>query len=472
MKITLIMPRAKRIAKKGTRLRIPPFGLTMVAALTPKEFVVSIVDENVRDLDLSDPTDLVGISSFTSNVERGYEIADEYRRRGIAVVMGGFHVTALPEEALQHADAVVVGEAESVWPRVLEDFKRGAMKGVYQAGCFHDMKGLPRPRLDLLPQEGWYIVTQMVQTMRGCPYRCEFCSTSSFWGHTFRTRPVDEVIDEIRGMDRNKLVMFVDDDIAGVPQVARELFEKLIPLRIKWASQAGIGIARDDELLALARKSGCQFLFIGLESMDDKTLQAAHKYQNNPKLYKELIKKIHDHHIVLQGAFVLGLDEDRADVFQRVDQLIQEAEIDTINVNILYPYPGTEIRERLRREGRLTGNDWSNYVYAGVNYVPKNMTQQELYDGFCWLMKKNTAYPMILKRTLRSILQGRNIELTAALNVGTRKNYKQAVASPDPIMFPHPAAEAGGAKPGDRRSRETELSGPFCPPGLKRNVSS
>ena len=436
MKLKLIMPRAKRISKKGTRLRLPPFGLSMVAALTPPEFEVSILDENINDLDFSDPADLVGIASFTSNVDRGYEIADEYRRRKVPVVMGGFHATAMPEEALKHADAVVVGEAENIGGKVLEDFKRGAMKGASRASSFHDMKGLPRPRLDLMPKTQWYTVTQMVQTMRGCPYQCEFCSVSAFWGHTFRTRPVAEVIGEIRGMDPDKLVMFVDDDVAGVPEYAKELFRKLIPLKIKWVSQAGIGITKDDELLSLARQSGCQFLFIGFESMDEVTLKAAHKYQNHPQQYKDAIRKLHEHNIVLMAAFVLGLDEDSKEVFARVDKLIRESEADTINVNILYPYPGTEIRERLLKEARVTSDEWSNYVYSGVNYLPKSMTQQDLYEGFLWLMKRNTTYWQILKRVARSILQGRNVALTTVLNIGTRKNYKQALAAQQPVKFP------------------------------------
>lgn len=398
----------------------------MVAALTPAEFEVSILDENVRDSDFSKQTDLVGISSFTSNVERGYEIADEYRRRGVPVVMGGFHVTAMPDEALRHADAVVVGEAENVWGRVLEDFKRGAMKGAYKSPCFHDMRGLPRPRLDLLPREGWYTLSQMVQTMRGCPYRCEFCSTSKFWGHTFRTRPIDEVIDEVKGLNRNELVMFVDDDIAGVPEYAKELFRKLIPLKIRWVSQAGIGIAKDEELLDLAEKSGCRFLFIGFETTDEQTLKTAHKYQNDPRQYRDLIRKIHDHHIVLQAAFVLGLDNDRKEVFQRVDRLVEESQIDSINLNILYPYPGTEIRERLLKEGRVTSDEWSNYLYAGVNFLPKRMTQQELHDGYLRILRRHTTGWAILRKTVRSLLSGRDAKLTAVANFGTRRNYDHA----------------------------------------------
>ncbi|HEX9021381.1 MAG TPA: radical SAM protein [Nitrospirota bacterium] len=430
------MPRAKKISPKGTRLRLPPFGLTVIAALTSGEFAVSILDENVRDIDFSAPADLVGLSSFTSNVERGYEVADEYRHRGVPVVMGGFHVTAMPGEALRHADAVVVGEAENVWGKVLEDFKRGAMKGIYKAECFHDLKGLPHPRLDLLPREGWYTLTQMVQTMRGCPHRCEFCSTSKFWGHTFRTRPIDEVVEEVQRLNRDELVMFVDDDIAGVPEYARELFRKLIPLKISWVSQAGIGIAKDDELLDLAERSGCRFLFIGLETTDEQTLRAAHKYQNVPRQYRDLIRKIQDHHIVLQAGFVLGLDNDRKDIFQCVDRLAEESRVDSISLNILYPYPGTEIRERLLHEGRVTSDEWSNYVYAGVNYLPKRMTQQELHDGYLRILRKNTTLWTILKKTVRSLLAGRSAKLTAAANFGTRRSYSHALAARHAIRPP------------------------------------
>ena len=436
MKLKLIMPRAKRLARNSSRWLMPPFGLTMIAALTPKTFKVSLEDENVEELNLAEDVDLVGISSFTTNVERGYEIADIYRNRGTPVVMGGFHVSAMPEEALQHADAVLIGEAEKIWDTVLEDFQPGKMKGIYKAESFHSMEGLPRPRLDLLSSAFSFRRPPffgMVQTSRGCPYQCEFCSTSAFWGHKFRVRPTDEVVEEIRSLG-TRFLFFVDDDIAGTPSNTKILLEKLIPLKTRWASQAGIGIAKDDELLSLAQRSGCKYLFVGFESVEEKSLEAVHKKQNKPSQYKELIRKIHDHGIVVQAAIVMGLDDDSNEVFQKIDSFLKEADVDIIQLNILYPYPGTKIRDRLQKEGRITSIHWSNYMLGGVNYLPHGMSQQELYDGYTWLLKKNTSYGAILKRAFKALVSGRHAALTLGLNLRQRRCFQQMLATPDMIQ--------------------------------------
>jgi len=442
MKLKLIMPRAKRLARNSSRWLMPPFGLTMIAALTPKTFKVSLEDENVEELNLAEDVDLVGISSFTTNVERGYEIADIYRNRGTPVVMGGFHVSAMPEEALQHADAVLIGEAEKIWDTVLEDFQAGKMKGIYKAESFHSMEGLPHPRLDLLSSSFSFRrppFLGMVQNSRGCPYQCEFCSTSAFWGHKFRFRPTDEVVEEVRSLGI-RFLFFVDDDIAGTPSNTKILLEKLIPLKIRWASQAGIGIAKDDELLSLAQRSGCRHLLVGFESVEEKSLEAVHKRQNKPSQYKELIRNIHDHGIVVQAAIVMGLDDDSNEVFQKVDSFLKEADVDIIQLNILYPYPGTKIRDRLQKEGRITSRNWSNYMLAGVNYLPHRMSQQELYDGYTWLLKKNTSYGAILKRTFKALVSGRNAVLTLGLNLRQRRCFQQIRATPDTIQPPQKLA--------------------------------
>ena len=443
MKLKLIMPRAKRLARNSSRWLMPPFGLTMIAALTPKTFKVSLEDENVEELNLAEDVDLVGISSFTTNVERGYEIADIYRNRGTPVVMGGFHVSAMPEEALQHADAVLIGEAEKIWDTVLEDFQAGKMKGIYKAESFHSMEGLPRPRLDLLSSAFSFRRPPffgMVQTSRGCPYQCEFCSTSAFWGHKFRVRPTDEVVEEIRSLG-TRFLFFVDDDIAGTPSNTKILLEKLIPLKTRWASQAGIGIAKDDELLSLAQRSGCKYLFVGFESVEEKSLEAVHKKQNKPSQYKELIRKIHDHGIVVQAAIVMGLDDDSNEVFQKIDSFLKEADVDIIQLNILYPYPGTKIWDRLQKEGRITSIDWSNYMLGGVNYLPHGMSQQELYDGYTWLLKKNTSYGAILKRAFKALVSGRHAALTLGLNLRQRRCFQQILATPDTIQPPQKLAK-------------------------------
>jgi len=442
MKLKLIMPRAKRLAKKSSRWLMPPFGLTMIAALTPKTFKVSLEDENVEELNLAEEVDLVGISSFTTNVERGYEIADIYRNRGTPVVMGGFHVSAMPEEALQHADAVLIGEAEKIWGTLLDDFQAGKMKRVYKAESFHSLEGLPRPRLDLLsPSWGYWRPPWlgMVQSSRGCPYQCEFCSTSVFWGHKFRSRPTDEVVEEVRSLGI-RFLFFVDDDIAGTPSNTKILFEKMIPLKIRWASQAGIGIAKDDELLSLAQRSGCRYLLVGFESVEERSLEAIHKGQNKPSQYKELIRKIHDHGIVVQASMVVGLDYDFKEVFQKIDSFFKEADVDIIRLGILCPFPGTKIRDRFEKEGRITSSDWSNYMLAGVNYLPQRMSQQELYDGYTWLLKKNTSYGAILKRTFKALMSGRNAAITLGLNLGQRRRFRQIPAIPDTIRPPQERA--------------------------------
>jgi radical SAM superfamily enzyme YgiQ (UPF0313 family) len=216
--------------------------------------------------------------------------------------------------------------------------------------------------------------------------------------------------------------------------------EKLIPLKIRWASQAGIGIAKDDKLLSLAQRSGCRHLLVGFESVEEKSLEAVHKRQNKPSEYKELIRKIHDYGIVVQAAIVMGLDNDSNDVFQKIDSFLKEAEVDIVQLNILYPYPGTKIRDRLQKEGRITSKDWSNYMLAGVNYLPHKMSQQELYDGYTWLLKKNTSYGAILKRTFKALVSGRNAAITLRMNLGQRRSFQQILATPNMIRPPQERA--------------------------------
>lgn len=436
MHLLLIMPCAKRIsAKNSARVKMAPLGLAVIASLTPAEWEITIIDELVEDIDFSVQADLVGISSFTSGIERAYEIADIYRKKGIPVVMGGFHPSAMPNEALQHCDAVVIGEAEIIWGKVLEDFKNNQMQGIYKADEFHNMKGLPYPRLDLLKHQDQYSISQYIQTTRGCPYNCEFCSTSPHWGTKYRCRPVDEVIEELKRFDRKKVVFMMDDDIAAIPARAKELFRKMIPLKLKWISQCGVGIGRDEELLDLARQSGCICLFIGFESPNAESIGSVAKKQNNPNHYKDIINKVRAHKIAIQGAFVAGFDGDTANVFKVLDRFITESRLDAFQVNVLYPYPGTRIRNRIIAEQRLTSNDWGNYMLDGINYIPVNMTQEELNEGYRWILKKHTTLWAIFKKSFRALIElGFYPGLTSlVLNLGTRRSYKQILLNPNPI---------------------------------------
>jgi radical SAM superfamily enzyme YgiQ (UPF0313 family) len=279
MKLELIIPSAESNSRKQKKAILPPLGLAIVAALTPPDIEVSLTDENVSAIDFEKETDLVGITALTITAQRAYEIADTFRARGVKVVLGGIHPSILPEEASQHADAVVIGEAEGIWPGLIEDFRSNKLQRVYRQNERPSMLNLPIPRRDLFAN-GAYLVRNTIFTTRGCPYSCAFCTVTSFFGHTYRCRPVEEVIKEIETLNKKKLVVFLDDNIVGNPKFAKELFRALIPHKIKWVGQASVTIARDDELLKLAAASGCIDLFVGFESLSPASLTAVGKKIN------------------------------------------------------------------------------------------------------------------------------------------------------------------------------------------------
>lgn len=427
MKILLIQPKAHKLIKgMGTRFKLPPWSLCAVAGVIPREHEVSIVDEMFEEINFDEKVDLVGITGTTSAIKRGYEVADEFRRRGIKVVMGGIHVSAVPEEALEHCDTVAVGEAELIWEDIVKDALKGNLNKTYTSDVFFDMKELPKPRLDLIKYPEKYTVYQYVQTTRGCPFNCEFCSATKFSGNKYRNRPIDEVIEEVKTLDRSKPIFFVDDHIGVNPKYTNELFEKLVPLKVKWASQTGVKTASREGFMELASKSGCIFLFIGFESINEDSLKQSNKNQNNPKEYRKIIKRAHDNKILIQGAFVIGLDQDKADVFKRLHKFIDKMKFDCIQFNIPYPYVGTQLRERLIKENRITSHDYDNYILDGVNFIPKGMTQEQLFQGYRWLYQKNSSIWTLFKRSFRKILQGQlfNSIFAFKINLGTRRGFK------------------------------------------------
>jgi len=258
--LELILP-ASQTQKWQKGLRMPELTLPVLAALTPPDIEVIVTEEDIEDVTYKSHVDLVGISLLTPFALRAYEIADEYRRRGVRVVLGGIHASALPEEAMRHADAVVIGEAENVWPQLIQDFRTHGLKPLYKSDRFADLTNLPLPRRDLL-KEGMTFSPYSLQTSRGCPFSCHFCSVTRFFGGTYRTRPVDEVIREIELAGKKRWI-FIDDNIIGNTRYARELFRRLIPLKITWVGQSTLLISADGELLNLAVRSGCHGLFIG-----------------------------------------------------------------------------------------------------------------------------------------------------------------------------------------------------------------
>ena len=382
----------------GGKVLAPPLVLPLLAGLTPEGIDVSLVDENVELVDINAQTDWVAITCMTASAPRAYEISDAFRKRGIPVVMGGIHPTVLLDEAALHTDAVVVGEAEPVWKEVIADLAGNRLKRRYQHNGFCELVGLSLPCRELL-QIDRYLTINVVQTARGCPNACTFCSVSTVAGRRYRFRPIREVIDELLSLGGG-WVGFVDDNITGNPNRAKELFEAMIPLRLRWVGQADLNMAKDPELLALAAKSGCHALFVGLESISQENLRATHKAPNIGLDMAAAIRTIHKAGIEIIGSFVLGLDGDDSSVFPKTLEFAERNKLVAAQFSILTPFPGTVMREQLEREGRILHSDWSKYTMSNVVFRPRHMTDLELQAGQKYVYGRFYSFPSILKRSL------------------------------------------------------------------------
>jgi radical SAM superfamily enzyme YgiQ (UPF0313 family) len=381
----------------GGKVLAPPLVLPLLAGLTPPDVEVRLVDENVEPVNTNAETDWVAITCMTASAPRAYAIADAFRARRIPVVMGGIHPTVMPDEAALHADAVVVGEAEPVWAGIIADLAAGRLQPRYRHHGYADLAGLPRPRRELL-QVHRYLTTNVVQTARGCPNACAFCTVSTVAGRKYRFRPVAEVVEEVRPL--GGWIGFVDDNITGHPQRAKELFEALIPLKLRWVGQADLNLARDPELMALAVRSGCQALFMGLESLSQENLRATHKMPNVGTDMSEAVRAIHRAGLEIIGSFVLGLDEDDRDTFARTVKFAQRHKLAAAQFSVLTPFPGTAMREQLEREGRVVDNDWSHYTMSNVVFRPRHMTEDDLRTGQSYVYRRFYSLPSIAGRCL------------------------------------------------------------------------
>lgn len=396
MKLQLIVPATKENLRKRGKALCPPLGLAMVAALTPPEVDVSLTDENVTVIDFQEETDLVGITTLTLTAQRAYEIADTFRAKGVKVVLGGIHPSMLPEEASQHADAVVIGEAEGIWLNLIKDFKANKLQREYRQSERPSLLNLPIPRRDLFAKEAYH-VRNTISTTRGCPYSCSFCSVTSFFGHTYCHRPVEEILREIETLDKREIIIFVDDNIVGNPSFAKELFRALIPYKVKWVGQASVTITRDDELLKLAATSGCIDLFIGFESLSPANLAAVGKKINVVDEYENVIRKIHSQGIAIHGFFIFGFDEDDEDIFRHTVRFAQRMRLESAQFDYLTPYPGTAFCESMDQAGRILTKDWSQYGYNLV-FEPKRMSGEVLQKGHDWVWHEFYSIPSILRR--------------------------------------------------------------------------
>ena len=438
-RIYLVNPKADSAITRplylGRALYSPLAGLLAVAALIPKDrYEVVLTDENVEPVDFDVGADLVGISAMTSYVKRGYEIADAFRRRCMPVIMGGVHPSFMPDEALQHADAVVVGEAELIMGRVLDDLEDGCLKGVYKADRLHSMQDMPLAPYDLIKPNG-YVNRTFIQTSRGCHHACTFCAEQLMNGLRFRYRPVDEVMREIDATGARTFA-FNDADFFGTPSRAAKVMQALKGRRVSWQAGVNFAAAFDDRLLELAAESGCNMLAIGFESLSRETLRKAHKYQNTPERYRALVEKLHSHGILVFGLFMFGFDQDEPSVFEETARFVIDADYDVCGFSIMTPYPGTLNWFEMLQNGRIASCDWNAYDQHHVVYKPVGLTAEQLRDGQ-WLAYDRLYAP-------RSMLQrfplkgGRSRVLWSIYNLFYRRmeiserDQQNAIAMPGP----------------------------------------
>ncbi len=420
MRVVLIAPAASSYIwrKRRAAFTMPPMALPFLAAITPPGVKIELIDEAVEDVDLNLEADLIGLSAMTANVSRAYALADHFRSRGIPVVMGGVHPSSLPQEALQHCDAVVIGEAESLWPQVVKQAAQGRLERIYENAHAVPLENLPAPRWDLLKAKR-YFIPQTVQVSRGCPMACSFCSVSTYFGRSHRSRPLPQVIEEIKALER-KLFVFVDDNIAGDPDRAKELFAAMVPLKKKWVGQCSLSISEDLELLKLATRSGCLGLLIGFESISPAVLRSIGKRVNLGRKYEEAIRRIHACSIHIQGSFIFGFDDDTPEGIQSTVQFVKQNRLTGVNYCHLTPFPGTKLYADLHKEGRILHQDWARYDRQNIVFRPQNFTPEELQKHIFWAYRQTYNWRSFWQRRPFSF---QHFSLYLALNFG----YMQGV---------------------------------------------
>ena len=397
--------------------KFPTLSLAALAAVTPPEWDVAFHDDAIRPIPFDTDADVVALTAMTAQANRAYELADAFRQKGKTVVMGGFHASNLPDEALAHVNSVVVGEGELAWPHLLADLRNGRLQRIYRAEGLIDTALIPPARRDIFKGSG-HLFTNTIQTTRGCPFDCEFCSVTAFYGRKYRKRPVGQVLAELQELRRaNSFVFFVDDNIVADRRYSLELFEGMKGMGMKWLSHAPIDFAADRELLALAGESGCVGMFVGFESLNQDSLVAMGKVTNRAASYVEYARLFRDHGIGILGSFVMGCDNDTPAVFEQTLRFCEDARLEAAIFPILTPYPGTTVRRRLEAEGRIFNNNWQDYDMEHVTFQPRGMTVRELQDGYDQICRSFYSLGSMYRRIFKL---HRSVQVFGPMNLGFR----------------------------------------------------
>lgn len=413
MRLTLVHPCiGRRRGQPYIRTwQMEPLAPATLAGLTPRDRDTQIrfYDDRTENIPYDEPTDLVALSVETYTAKRSYQIASEFRRRGVPVVMGGFHPTLVPDESSQYAESIVVGEAEGLWPAVIEDFRNGRLRRVYRQPQRPSLAGL-RPDRSIFSGKR-YLPVGLIEAGRGCHFRCEFCAVQSYFSNTQVRRPIEDIIDEIRRV-RKPLIFFVDDNITSNMDQAKEFFRALIPLKVRWVSQASINAAHDEEFLRLIKASGCQGLLIGFETLNPDNLKRMRKSFNLMNGgYERAVANLKRHEIPLYVTFILGYDEDHGDTLEETLEFAEQHRFYIVAFNHLTPFPGTPLYDRLEREGRLLYERWwldPAYRYGMVPFAPRGLSAEQLEQRCIDARQRFYGLTSILRRSLGFKMDARN----------------------------------------------------------------
>ncbi|WP_353097336.1 radical SAM protein [Tissierella praeacuta] len=397
--ILLITPENREINKFRKRQFNNFIQITMpylAGFIDEEKYNMTIIDEYNQRIPFEDKFDLIAITVNTSNASHCYDVATKFRKKGSKVVFGGPHATLVSHEAMKYSDYIIIGEAENTWPQFLEDFYENKAKKQYETQYETSLEGIPIPRRDLI--KGRYFTKGAVFATRGCPYQCSYCNLKQIYFNSFRTRPIKEVIEDIKNIN-SRYFVFWDDNFLGDIEYAKKLMMELSKLNKKWAAQVTLERCEDEELLKIAKKSGCIYFFVGLESFSEISLASVNKTINNVDKYKRIIELIHKNGISIQAGIIFGFDTDTKDVFRKTLEACNDLGIDGVTASILTPLPKTPIYNQLKKENRLISMDWTYYNgKTRVAFKPKNMSPQELFDGYMWFRKEFYSMKSIVKR--------------------------------------------------------------------------